>query len=351
MPMENPNNIVIEQDESNHSFDSVHVRRMLDYFGGDRTKLVQYLTKKNEQDALWRVQHYRPVDINDEIGDFEGTRNEVETRIEKLREQQELREEDAWSDWTLAHALFDYLCNEGELDPEIDDVYSMYYETYSDNDFPLFEVGKKEWQICTSEDAKQKAIEDVKNSIDTEGANSFKKEFVERFIDGDEVANDMDIDSDVRNNPEAYLDGSDKELASYQEDEIREKRELLERLEEERDNLDTDTPEGEERYEEIQEEIDNIESEIEDIENDPDGDYKEEAIERVVEEREREIKSNPLEYLKDLGYTDFSQWIDEDEMAKEAVEEDGVGHFLSKYDSEEREHTYNGDDFSIFRQN
>jgi DNA repair exonuclease SbcCD ATPase subunit len=351
MLVEKPNNIVIEQDESNHSFDSVHVRRMLDYFGGDRTKLVQYLTKKNEQDALWRVQNYRPSDIADEIEDFEATKEEVEKRIKKLQEQQELREQDEWSDWTLAHALFDYLCSEDELDPEIDDVYSMYYETYTDNNFPRFEVGIKEWQICTSEAAKQKAIENVKNTIETEGAKSFNKEFVERFIDGDEVANDMDIDSDVRNNPEAYLDNSDKELSSYQEDEIREKREQLEGLEEERDNLDTDTPEGEERYEEIQEEINNLESEIEDIENDPDGDYKEEAIERIVEEKENEIKNNPLQYLKDLGYTEFSQWIDEDEMAEAAVEEDGVGHFLSGYDGQEREHTYNGENFSIFRQN
>jgi hypothetical protein len=92
------------------------------------------------------------------------------------------------------------------------------------------------------------------------------------------------------------------------------------------------------------------------IQDDPegeDGEYSEEqkdvAVKRLKDGKKREIESDPFQYLHYMGYTDWdameqlSGYIDVDELVKDAVDTDGVAHFLNTYDGNQ----YDSDDLDI----
>jgi hypothetical protein len=347
---------LLEQDDTpvGHKFDNVPLSHVLtNYFGGKREAARNYLEKKNEEFTLWRLRYYSSKEMKDEVEDgIEKTKGEMEAWLLKLEEQQELRENNEWEGWEIAYALFDYLCYQEQLDKETDDVYSMFYDG-SDNlsdDLELFTVKDREWGICLESDVDEIGKAYVKNMVESEGWQFFNKEWLVNHIDGEAVADDFDFDYDVRENPDVYLDETtDRELSDEQKSEIEEKENQIETLQEEQSELDTDTPEGEERYEEIETEISNLEDEIETIRESPEGDWDEEAIERVIEEKKEEVENNPVSYLNDMGIEDYSKYIDEEEAIDDCISTDGAVHFMSTYDGERRDHTYNGVDYVIIR--
>lgn len=351
---------LLEQDDTpvGHKFDNLPLSHVLtNYFGGKREAARNYLEKKNEEFTLWRLRHYSPEDIKNETedgyhGGIEKVKIKVEEWLEKLEEQAELKENDEWADYEYAQALFHFLVQEGDLNEE-DDVYSMFFERDYDG-LHEFEIKEKYWAICKEEDADDLAKERVKSLFDDIGIEGFSPGFIDNYIDGEKLAEYMDFDSDVRENPEVYLDeSSDREFSDEQKSEIEEKENQIETLQEEQSELDTDTPEGEERYEEIDTEISNLEDEIESIRESPEGDWNEEAIERVVLEKEEEVESDPAGYLKSMGYDKnfIKQFIDEDELAQGVVDADGRGVQLAGYDHVEHNFTWEEIDYCIYRTN
>jgi hypothetical protein len=353
-----------EERPISHEYDKIPILKLMDeYFGGNKEKMIQYLERKNEANALWRAKNYRYHDMEYEAkyDRIDVTIESVQRRIEKEEMQEQLREDDEWADFDYAHALFDYLKEKGEF-KEADglDVYCLFYEdTYITNELHRFEFNKKEWVICKEKDANDAAEAYVKNSMEDMGLEGWSEGFIQNYIDGDRVASDWEdyYRESIEESPDSYLDEADRELSEYQEEELAEKREELERLEEERNEMETDTPEGEQRYEEIEERISELEEEIEEIENNPEGDWPEDVKERKLEELLDEIRDDPIEHLKSIygSVREFSdelkRYVDEDELAEAAVQADGAGHFLSHYDGAERHHSYNGEDYSIFRLN
>jgi hypothetical protein len=315
-----------------------------DYFSGQKDKMVIYLQKRGEEDALWRATTYNShelkVEINDERGGMEKAREIAEERLEREAKQEHLREGDEWADWEHPHALMGYLI-ENDMWEEGDDVYKLYHFEYSSDKMPQFQYMDKKWGVGTDDDLKALAIEYVKSAI-----GDFAHDFLSRYIDGEQMAADWEDGEReaIWGSPDSYLDDDDRDLSEEQEQEIEEKREQISALEEEQNNLNVDIPEEEQRYEEITDEISTLEDEISDIENSPEGDWKEEKLEEKLEERMQEIKDDPLDFLKGLGMDDYQYWkqyVDEDEAAEEAVDEDGVGRYLNGYDGSMNKYKYN----------
>ena len=163
----------------------------------------------------------------------------------------------------------------------------------------------------------------------------------------DELRSDIEdvYDSDIRDNPGAYLDDSDRELSGSQEDEINsletEKSELESKLE----GMDVEH----EDYDEITDRISEIETEIEEIKDSPEGDYKEEAIEEKIEDTIEYYVNNYQEFLDSMGY-EIKKYVDKGELVDYLMRVEDYGQ-MSSYDSSYDTINFNDETYYIFRHN
>ena len=130
---------------------------------------------------------------------------------------------------------------------------------------------------------------------DYEGFNS---NFVRQHIDVDAViayAEDL-FNQDVYQNPEIYIEESERELSRKQEEQIKIKEDKIQRLSEYISRLESDMDgeddeEIQEKIDELQESIDEMEQEIEEIKEDPEGDFPDELIEEIISDRVEEANT------------------------------------------------------------
>ena len=331
----------------------------------------------------------------------------------KLAGQESLRDNDEWAleqgDETgeKAHALFDNLVNVGEIEPlsdedkekltilrrklqdleqeyeELDDnddrayelqetidetqseieeleendadVYMMYpnsrYIHYGLQQFEVLIPGFKdrEYTVGTNEEMDAAALEYAKNYIDDVGADGFSESFIEDYLDVDAIVSmaEDDYDYQVRDYPDSYFSDSDYELTYEQEQRIEQLESQIEDLEQQKLELDSDDDNYYEYEEDLDNQIEALQEELDsiEVETEPTDDM----IDTKVAELVRDVRRDPLSYLKDYGY-DIKEYIDEDELAQGLVDSDGwaiMNSYDGQYDSEE----VNGVTYYIMRIN
>ena len=331
----------------------------------------------------------------------------------KLTIQESLRENDEWAlekgDETgeKAHALFDNLVNNGEIEPlsdedkekltilqrklqdleeeynvlddnderayelqdaidetqsEIDeleennvDVYMMYpqprYTHYGLQQFEVLIPGFKnnEYTVGTEEEMDDAALQYAKNYVDDVGAEGFNESFIEDYLDVDAIVNmaEEDYEYQIRDYPDSYFNDDDFELTEEQERRIEELETQIENLEQEQNELDTDREDYDELYEDFQNHIDALQEELDNIEVDTEP--TEEMIENKVYELVRDVRRDPLDYLKNYGLN-IKEYIDEDELAQGLVNSDGWG-IMNSYDGQYDTEEVNGVTYYIMRVN
>ena len=338
------------------------------------------------------------------ISDSGSPREKIRERQElnaKLGEQESLRDSDEWAleqgDETgeKAHALFDNLVNNGEIEPlsdedkekltilrrklqdleqeyeELDDnddrayelqetidetqseieeleendadVYMMYpqprYTHYGLTQFEVLIPGFKdrEYTVGTYEEMDEAALQYAKSYIDDVGADGFSESFIEDYLDVDAIVNmaEEDYDYQVRDYPDSYFSDDDYELTSEQEQRIEQLESQISDLEEQLMDLDSDDENYYEYGKDIENQIDTLQEELDSIEVDTEP--TEDMIENKVNELVRDVRRDPLDYLKNLGL-DIKEYIDEDELAQGLVDSDGwaiMNSYDGQYDSEE----------------
>jgi hypothetical protein len=116
-------------------------------------------------------------------------------------------------------------------------------------------------------------------------------------------------------------------------------------LEQEQSELDTDREDYDELYEDFQNHIDALQEELDGIEVDTEP--TEEMIENKVDELVRDVKRDPLDYLKNYGF-DIKNYIDEDALAQGLVDSDGWG-VMNSYDGTYDSEEVNGVTYYIMR--
>jgi hypothetical protein len=331
----------------------------------------------------------------------------------KLTQQESLRDSDEWAleqgDETgeKAHALFDNLVNVGEIEPLSDDDKEKLiilrrklqdlereYEQLDDNDDRVSEVQEaidktqseieeleendvdvymiylspryshyglqqfevlipgfkdREYTVGTEDEMDVAALTYAKNYIDDVGADGFNESFIEDYLDVDAIVNmaEEDYDYVVRESPESYFNDDDYELTYEQEQRIEQLESQIEDLEIQQNELDTDREDYDELYEDFQNHIDALQEELDSIEVDTEP--TEEMIENKVYELVRDVRRDPLDYLKNYGLS-IKEYIDEDALAQGLVDSDGWG-VMNGYDGQYDSEEVNGITYYIMRTN
>jgi len=215
-------------------------------------------------------------------------------------------------------------------------------------------IGPDEEYACSTYDkAYESAKEYVQQLLDDIGLEGFNKGFVNGYID-DDAANDYIRDfysEDVYNNPESYLDESQRELSYSQEQKILELEKEWEDLNEEESET-----EDEDRIQEISDRIDEIKYEIDEIRENPDGDFDEDALENEIDSLAYQYRDNIQDFYSDMfgdnNFTDFlirNYMINMNDLIEGAVDADGIGHNLGTYDGSHEEVTFMGETYVVVR--
>jgi len=235
------------------------------------------------------------------------------------------------------------------------DVYMMYpqprYTHYGLQQFEVLIPGFKnnEYTVGTEEEMDDAALQYAKNYVDDVGAEGFNESFIEDYLDVDAIVNmaEEDYEYQIRDYPDSYFSDSDYELTYEQEQRIEQLESQIEDLEQQKLELDSD----DENYYDYEEDLDNqieaLQEELDSIEVDTEP--TEEMIENKVYELVRDVRRDPLDYLKNYGLN-IKEYIDEDELAQGLVNSDGWG-IMNSYDGQYDTEEVNGVTYYIMRVN
>jgi hypothetical protein len=170
------------------------------------------------------------------------------------------------------------------------------------------------------------------SNIDYNEANRWFKEYYEEVIYDDPEGYEVPLS--LTSEQQRYIDISKERIKKQQE---RLKNEQL-----------TD-----EQKQEIEDYINELDVLIEDIEENPEGDYDDDAIEEMAASYADDQKDDIINVLKDWGYDDkwvVNNFINVDGMVEDIIQSDGYG-FMSSYDGDYSTEHYDGEDYIIIRTN
>jgi hypothetical protein len=318
----------------------------------------EVLDNGDEGSCAWALFNYLVQN-----GDIQAKTPENITRIEEINsELRTLRQ--TYDNIENANEITDLVSDIESLEDELEelnnlkDVYDMIplngknYELYrfTTTDF------ESEWQVGDSASTEQSALESVKNLLDDVGYDGFNPNFVESHIDEKQWKGWLQdfFESDVYENPESYLEESDRELSRGQVARIAELNDIIKGLEFEKDSLDDEDEEYESEYERLNDEITILQEEIQEIEDDPDGEYDSDKLDRVVNNIVNEYRNDMESFLSNYYGVTVSEFIkdkdmiDEKSLIQDVVDSDGYGLTLNSWDGSEESVSYNGDTYYLF---
>jgi predicted nuclease with TOPRIM domain len=192
------------------------------------------------------------------------------------------------------------------------------------------------------------AFEDYwENYVDEVGTEGFSQWLIEDNLDMDRLRSDIEdtYENDIRDNPDSYLDESDKELSRSQQEEIQ-------RLETEKDELEvrlSDLNSEDDAYDNINDRIQEIETEIDEINDSPEGEYKEDAIQEKISDTVDYYVDNYKEYLSNMG-SDIDDYLDKSALVQYLIDNEDYGQ-MSSYDNSYDTIRFNEREYYIFRHN
>ena len=261
----------------------------------------EVLDNGDEGSCAWALFNYLVQN-----GDIQAKTPENITRIEEINsELRTLRQ--TYDNIENANEITDLVSDIESLEDELEelnnlkDVYDMIplngknYELYrfTTTDF------ESEWHVGDSASTELSALESVENLLGDVGYDGFNQNFVENHIDEEQWKSWLKdfFESDVYENPDSYLDDSDRELSRGQVARIAELQEIIKGLEFEKDSLDDEDEEYESEYERLNDEITILQEEIQEIEDDPDGEYDSDKLDDVVNSRINEYRYEMESFL------------------------------------------------------
>jgi hypothetical protein len=288
-------------------------------------------------------------------------RLEREKILKQKREiQQELREEDAWnvengervSEET--EALFDHLLSKG-IAEEGEDKYNIFKERYTNygnsNCYTWLGNDKfeSEWVVYPDDEIEHAAYEQLESRIDELGYETFYSHVWEDHLDDDEVRRWLYSyhEDSVRDDPDGW--NIKKDLTSQQERYV----EIYEKKISNLKNKLNDQSLSEEQKNQIENEIYDAEQLIEDIKENPEGDYNEDEIEETIEGMVDDDADNFVDFIKNTAYDpDFIlDFVDKDSLINYVIRSDGYGSILNNYDGDDDEYKIGDTWYHVMRHN
>ena len=305
-------------------------------------------------------------DKNKVRGRFDYYGSEMQ-RLEKLKihkqrlaHQDVLRQDDDWDvenddkESNETEAIFEYLKESGNVE-EGEDKYFLFKENYNHygNSSVYLWLGSKnfesEYVVYEGDKIYDAAKEQLESQIEESGFDTFREWVWENHIDERYVRDYLyeDFSEYVRQDPEGWH--INKELTDQQ-------KRYLEIHQANIDRLNQKLEEGgltDEEVEEIESDIYDYQQLIDDINENPEGDYNEQEIEDTIEGMVDDNKDDIFSLLKDRGFDnqDLLDFVDVDAAIDYVIRSDGYGSVLNSYDGTENEYTVNGNDYYVMRYN
>jgi hypothetical protein len=279
---------------------------------------------------------------------------------ERIAYQNELREEGDWDvenndkESNETEAIFDYLKERGVVE-EGEDKYFLFntnYKHYGDSSMYIW-LGSKnfesEYVVYEGDKIYDAAKENLESRIEESGFDTFREWVWENHIDERYVRDYLyeDYSEYVRQSPEDW--DINKELTEQQ-------KRYLEIHQANIDRLNQKLEDGgltDEEQEEIESDIYDYEQLIEDIKENPEGDYDEQEIEDTIEGMVDDNVDNIFSLLRDRGYDGHAllDFVDVDAAIDYVIRTDGYGDALNSYDGMEDSYTINGEEYYVMRHN
>ena len=285
-------------------------------------------------------------------------------RADMLRIQNEIEELQLQYD-NSEDVRTDLLDQISDLEDELEE-YETYIDVYniiptgSHYDTTEFEVinanlDDRRYAVGDEDEMQSSAYDAVENLIDDIGYEGFNSGFARQHIDTEAVVSYAEevYDDDVRNNPDAYFDESERQLSDEQDEKINilkmrisQTQKLISNFEQQYGDEDDESIE--EKIDELTDMIVEYDDEIDDIENSPEGEFPEDLIDDKVQDLISDVRRDPEWFMGEYGL-DWSEYIDKDDFIQAVIDADGFGHSINSYDGSADEVTVQDQLFYVMR--
>ena len=285
-------------------------------------------------------------------------------RADMLRIQNEIEELQLQYD-NSEDVRTDLLDQISDLEDELEE-YETYIDVYniiptgSHYDTTEFEVinanlDDRRYAVGDEDEMQSSAYDAVENLIDDIGYEGFNSGFARQHIDTEAVVSYAEevYDDDVRNNPDAYFDESERQLSDEQDEKINilkmrisQTQKLISNFEQQYGDEDDESIE--EKIDELTDMIVEYDDEIDDIENSPEGEFPEDLIDDKVQDLISDVRRDPEWFMGEYGL-DWSEYIDKDDFIQAVIDTDGFGHSINSYDGSADEVTVQDQLFYVMR--
>ncbi len=390
--------VIYEQIENVIRISPEEFKENLPYFNSDVALLKKYYKNKDiiitgdldlqydkeikNLDSLSKIEgnldiSYSNVDVFDEnkaktVRDWYSKRDTIRKQKilqEKLNYLDELRKKNAWNIENgkkisyQTEALYEVLKNQGKLsyyddgfseEEVLEDKYFIYPEKYTHYGGGFFtwlgeDDGDTEWMVYSEDEIESAARRSIEARIDELGYEAFSSWVWEDHLDNESVRGFLSdyISESIYDDPENW--GIKKDLTQQQEKIVNIYKQKIEKLEQRinNENLDEETENN------IQDEIDDITQLIEDVEENPEGDYNQDEIESAIESYVDDNEDEFVSFLNDQGFdkNEIFYYVDTEAVIDYVINSDSWGDILGSYDGDQDEIDVNGKTFIVMRYN
>lgn len=316
----------------------------VDYLSDDEKEELETLKER-----LSRIEtEYDETQDDEEISKLSDMIDEITEKIEEL----EVRNLDIYDSINILN--YGYY-GEGRV-----------FELLSDMSYNR---GTIEYAVINVNDEDKAIREYAESFLDSAGFEGINEYTVESCIDSDTVVEMAreDYEEQVRENLDSYFDDEDYSLSSEMmervanlESYVSELEDYISELEDKQSELESEIEDPDEystEYDNIQSMIDeseekksNAESEIEEINDNKE--VSEFVIEDKIDSLVNEVERNPLDYLKEIGYTgrNLENFVDNNCILEQLVQNFDMGD-INSYDGSYDEVSVGGESFYILRVN
>lgn len=309
------------------------------------------------------------VDVFDDekangVYDYNSLRYRIKKQKELDKKYQELNVLRANDEWDVQNgdeisyeteALFEYIEDTEGLVSEDEDKYFIYPMNYTHYGGKMYQwLGEdgfeQEYVVYDKDNIYDSCVEAIESRIDELGYEAFSDWVWESNLDRDEVLQFLReyIYDVVYDEPEDW--GISKVLTNQQYQYIRIYESKIQKLNE---KLKTDTTLTDEQKQQIGSEIVDAQDLIDDIRENPEGDYDEDQIEEAIDNWAEDNEDNFIQLITDMGMDskDIVNYADTKGIIDTVMGEDGYGTILGSYDGDYEEIDVENETYIVFRYN
>lgn len=300
--------------------------------------------------SMWKTK--KQVEINKKLAELDEKRQEGEWDVENEDDDSERTE-----------ALYEHLEQNGYVDTVEDEegnevpedkyyIYPSGRATYGygkqyewlggDNGF-----NPNTYDVYTEEEANDAAKVAVEQMLDDMGMESFSEWVFEGALDTQSWRSWLYdfYDDIIRDEPDNY--DIPLELTQQQMRQVQQLQLTLDSLNKRLENEDL----PDDQYEALELKIEGLEETIQEIKDDPQGDYDESVIENEINDSVSEYEDDIKGFISMFGYDkDFiMDFINTDDIVDTVVNSDGYGSILNSYDGDYDTYNINGTEYYVLR--